>query len=320
MSVATRTLINVKIFVDDISATMAVYDAIEVYRSVNSSGPWEPVAAVPGAAASIVAHDRSEPFLLHGKTLELKFNGTTTVTVSFSGPDPYPLSTVVSDVNAAIGTLGVASGTDDGHLRIDTAAIGNDASIEVTGGDYANVGFQYMDTALGVDNPVSLVAGQQDYVCVDNNGDPEYWYRTRFINTSTLKASEYSAPFRANAVPKLPATDLITGTCHLVDLRGNGLPGQVITIYNLMEPSSRSGYGILGMDLTIVTDKDGYAHISLVRGSLIEAAFVGTPVRRRIRVPTDPSLTEFDLLDPKLAEDEFGIQVPDIRLAERRYP
>jgi hypothetical protein len=130
--------------------------------------------------------------------------------------------------------------------------------------------------------------------------------------------SPYSPPFPASPVRKLPSTDLITGTCHLVDLKGNALPNQQIHIFNLFEPSIRSTYAVFGMDEYFKTDADGYAEISLVRGSLVEVAWVGTPVRRRVRVPVTGS--EFDLLDASLADDNFGIHQPAIRLLERRSP
>lgn len=320
MSVVTKTLIKVKIFVDDIDAIIADFDQIEVWRSVASSGPWEPVAVNGGpTSASVIGDDRQEPFQLNGRTLEVEFNGITKRTASFTGADPYSGASAVADIDAAITSLGSSSVTD-GSLKITTTSTGNGASVQVTGGDYTNAGYQLDDCGLGYDAPVDLVPGQQAYVCEDHNGHASYWYRTRYRNSVSAEVSEYSVPFPATSVQKLDPASLITGTCHLVDLRGNALVGQMLTIHNLLEPSISGGYGILGGDLYLTTDSEGYCSTTLVRGSLVEVAFSNTPVRRRIRVPTDPTLEEFDFLDGDLAEDEFGIQVPNIRLAERRSP
>lgn len=315
----TSTNIPIRIFVDDIAAIFALYDEIRVWRSTGDQfGPWTLIAGAP-SVASILGDDRTEPFSLNGKTLDLRIHGVTVVPVAFSSsPDPYPAGIAASDIAAALGVLGGAS-VVNGQVLIQTALAGTDASIEIAGGTgYSYLGFQSYDYGIGSDSAIPLVSGQQDYDYIDHNGSTSYWYRTQFRNSLSGSVSDYSVPFPASKIQQLPSTDLITGTCHLVDQQGYALQNQEIHVFNLFEPSQRSGYTIFGMDEYVRTDARGYAEIKLVRGSLVEVAWVGTSVRRRIRVPTTGS--EFDLLDASLAEDNFGIHIPAIRLSERRFP
>lgn len=315
----TSTNIPIRIFVDDITGILALYDEIRIWRSTGDQfGPWSLIAGSAGVA-SILGDSRNDPFLLAGKTLELRLHGVTVVPVTFSSsPDPYPAAVAAVDIDTALGVLGTAS-VVSGQILIQTALTGTEASIEIAGGTgYSYLGFQSYDYGIGTDDAVVLVPGQQDYDYIDHNGDTDYWYRTQFRNSVSGSVSEFSVPFPANKIQQLPSTELITGTCRLVDLKGFALQNQEIHVYNLFEPSQRSGYTIFGMDEYLKTDTRGEAEISLVRGSLVEVAWVGTSVRRRIRVPTTGA--SFDLLDASLAEDNFGIHIPAIRLSERRSP
>lgn len=72
------------------------------------------------------------------------------------------------------------------------------------------------------------------------------------------------------------------------------------------------------MTREVRTDDDGYAELKLVRGSLVEVMFENTSIRRRLRVPTAGA--EFDFLDFTLADDEFGIAVPVLKIAAPHSP
>ena len=314
----TNTDLTVRMFVDDIATVIATYNRIQVFRSTgNELGPWTEITAAAATTAAITG-DRAEPFKLNGLTLQVQIAGLTTYTCTFAGADPYSVAQAVIDLNVVLGAAATASSVA-GALKITTADTGTDASVEIVGGTaYANLGFQLNQYDIGEDARVTLVAGTQDYTLIDHNGSRDYWYRTRYYHTGTGDVSEYSSAFPGATVLKLPSTDVITGTVHLVDLQGNAQINQRCTVYNLFEPSIRSSYGIFGMETDFYTDEDGFGSVVLVRGSLIEVAFEHTSVRRRIRVPTTGS--EFDILDATLAPDEFGIQYQNIVYAERRSP
>lgn len=314
----TGTVINLHLFVNDIAAVIASYDEMQVYRSeVGPDGPWTQIAGT-ASVAQVLGDNTSEPFLINGKTLLLKFNNLTTFTTTFVSVDPADAAAVAAEIDAVVTGTGTAIASG-GRVLVSSVLMGTQASVEVTGGTgYANLGFQLADFGLGTTDAITLVAGTQDYSFSDYNGSADYWYRTRYYNSGSGAASEFSVPMPATAVRRLPSTDLITGTCSLIDLRGNALANQDVVVVNLWEPSIHSGYGVFGCEERVTTDADGYAEVTVIKGSLIDVFFPGTSVRRRIRVPDTGS--SFDLLGSGLAEDEFGIQVPVLRVAERRFP
>jgi len=293
-----------------------------VYRSIGTvDGPWEAIAS--GAATTAVLQTtKLEPYALNGTTLILTINGLSTrVTTTFAGPDPYTAAAAAADIAAALAGLGTAT-DNGGYVRVVTTDTGTDASIEVYGGTgYPYLGFQSTDYSIGTDAAIALAGGTQDYEYKDYNGSSSYYYRYRFYNSGTGDASLYSVPFQVSTPWTLASSDLITGTCKLVDLRGRADQYRRIQFRNL-EPtqvtSSGTTYNIFGTDQETTTDADGYAEMSLIKGALVEVAFIGTDVRRRIRVPSSGS--EFDLLDSTLSDDEFGIQEPTLRIMARRSP
>ena len=314
----TNTDLTIRMFVADIATIIASYNRIQVFRSAgNELGPWEEITAAAATAATILGTD-SDPFALNGKSLQLRIAGLTTYTVNFAGADPYTAAQAVIDINTAIGAAGTAT-DESGFVRVTTTDTGTDASVEVVGGTgYADLGFQLNQFDIGEDVRITLVGGTQDYTEVDPNGSRDYWYRTRYYHAGTAAASEYSVAFPGATVLKLPTTDIIVGTARLVDLEGNALPNQRISVYNLFEPSIRSGYGVFGMEEDFYTDEDGYAEHVFVRGSLVEVTFENTSVNRRIRVPTSGS--SFDILDTGLTQDVFSISIPVYNWAARGSP
>lgn len=314
----TGTPLTLRLYVHDIAGILTLYNEMQVFRSESSAlGPWS-AAASSAAVASILGDETTEPFKLNGTTLELKVNLVNLVSCAFVGADPYNLAATIVNVNAALGILGSASGAG-GSLRISTALTGTAASIEINGGDaFPFLGFQASDSGVGVDAGILLVAGVQEYIYTDNNGSSNYWYRTRYHNSATGQASEYSAAFPAVPVRKLPIASLITGYCDLVGLMGEASVGKRVHIYNPYQLLVSGGYVIVGRSEVSVADKDGHVEFTLVRSSKVDVSIEGTPIRRRIEVPTIGA--SFDLFDPTLAEDEFGIQEPVINYAERTFP
>lgn len=309
--------LTLRLYVHDIAGVLTLYNRLQVFRSESGPlGPWSATAS-SAAAASILGDETTAPFKLNGTALELKIDLVDLVSCAFAGVDPYNLVDTVTDVNAALGVLGSAVG-DNGSLRISTASTGTAASIEINGGDaFPFLGFQASDSGVGVDAAILLVAGVQEYIYTDNNGSSEYWYRTRYHNSVTGQSSEYNAPFPAKPVRNLPIANLITGYCDLVGLKGEALVGKRVHVYNLFQ-SVVLGYVIAGTAETAEADKDGHVEFTLIRGSRIDVTVEGTSIRRRVVVPTTGA--SFDLFDPALADDEFGIQKPVINYAERTFP
>ena len=107
---------------------------------------------------------------------------------------------------------------------------------------------------------------------------------------------------------------------NLADLLGEPIVGASILITNHHVPSSKTGAStkkaiVLGPPIRIVTDGDGHAEISLLRGIDVTVAFEGSGVRRDLTVPSQAS---FDLTDELSQNDPFDIVVPKIAAAVRR--
>lgn len=315
----TGTQIPLSFFVGDIIEVVSQYNRLQVRRSTgNQDGPWEVIAGTSATSATMLGSNKGQPYALAGKTLILRFNSLTTIPITFAGLDPYTAAGAAAEISVALGVTGTAV-DDGGYVRITSAATGTASSVEIYGGDaYANLGFQVDSFGLGTDAHLTLVGGTTDYSYTDDNGSHSYWYSSRYYNSDTGLATDWFSPFPANYVQKISSAALIAATCKLVDLKGNALVGQRIIISNVFEPSKYSSYGVFGLTETLSTNSEGEATIRLIRGSLVEVAFESTGVVRRIRVPTTG--TSFDLLDGSLADDQFGIHVPVVRIAERRSP
>ena len=80
------------------------------------------------------------------------------------------------------------------------------------------------------------------------------------------------------------------------------------------------GKALAGGDQIKLTDNSGLVEFTLIRGTKVSVAIIGTDVVREITVPTTTTIKTFNLLDPDIStgDDIFKVQVPDIIVAERR--
>lgn len=312
--------IKIKIYVSELANVMTLYDKISVQRSTTAppSTTEDDLTANSSAPATLVG-SLEGPYLLNGKTLTFKVNGTQ-VSVTFTYADPVAITQVVDAVNAALAAAGLGATADayGGKLRIRTTSNGTQFTLEIISGSAVTVlGFTAGQKAHGLAAHITLVVGTTQYEFDDGSGLASYYYRSRFFNTANGTYSAWSDWIQGTTGAAIPSADLIIGKVKLADLDGKALPNRVITIGNAMEPSKADGYGIFGAAITLETDGTGQAETTLVKGSLVDVIFNGTSIVRRIRVPS--SGTEFDLLDDSLVVgDEFEIQVPDIPYAPRR--
>jgi hypothetical protein len=261
-----------------------------------------------------------EPHEVNGRTLLIRVNGVTEVSVTFTTPDPASTADIASEINGA--TALVVASDEDGVLRLTTAITGSNASIEILDGD-ANpfLGWEEQDGAIGLDSDTVLVAGTHQYFYTDQNSDRDYWYRVEFINSSTLDSSGLGVPVPANLADQVPRSQTIVGSIRLADLGGYPVPNRKITFFNVGVPNALevdgepTRWGVARQYGQIQTDRNGYAEFRFLRGTTIDMNIEGG-FTRRITVPS--SGDAFDLLDPSLVEtDEYGIQEPDIPFAIR---
>lgn len=312
--------IKIKIYVSELTNVMSLYDKIWVQRSTTAPpSTSDEDISTPSSQPARLTGVVEGPYLLNGKTLTFKVNGTQ-MSVTFTYADPVAITQVVDAVNAAIVAAGLRAVAADssGALRISTQDNGTQFTLEMISGSAVTVlGFTNGQKANGTAAHIPLVVGTTQYEFDDGSGLASYYYRSRFYNSSNGTYSAWSDWIQGTTGAAVDAAQLIIAKVKLAALDGTALAGRKIAIANTFEPNKADGYGIFGSTIILETDGAGQAETTLVKGSLIDVIFSGTSIARRIRVPASGS--EFDLLDDSLVVgDEFQIQVPDIPYAPRR--
>ncbi len=299
------------------------FDVLEVRRSRETAGgPYEPLTAagaqsayLPGPIAPPATPQAGPLANVSGKQL-LLLVGTEALVVTASGSNPLSYGQVATQIGTQ--TLGkVLAYVTGPFLVIASQMVGGSARLEVTGGDLASlIGPVIGAPAFGREPYMPLVAGQVDYNFIDHQGDPSFWYKWRLRNTLLDEVSSFSAPFQPSR-PRI--TDTIVGFVDLTDMDGSALEGREVRLYSRFNGQLSNRRVVAGYSKNALTDKTGHVEFTLIRGLPITAAVAGTSLARDLIVPTDPTITRFNLLDPALGtNDVFKVQVPSIPFATRR--
>lgn len=315
----TNQPIQLSYFVADIAVALATYSRLRWHRSQTGQyGLYSPVtAALPQAA--VVDGSAVEPHQINGKTLNFRVNGTTTVSVVFSDPDP--VSTAQAVVAIGMATPLVVASDVGGLLRLTSVLTGSIGSIEILEGD-ANpyLGFETGSGATGKDADTILLPGVHEYLYTDQSSDRDYWYRTEFYHHATARSSGLGVPFPALKAQSVAIAKTVACHIRLSDMTGFPLVGRCITLFNPFLPNTvvdqSVRWGIFRHYAQMMTDSNGYAEIRLLRGMTLDISIGGTGFVRRIQIPATGDAV--DLLDPVLVTtDEFGIQEPSVDFAIR---
>lgn len=327
----TQQALQVDIFVED-ADWLGQFDSLEVWRSRSlEAGPYEALLGdtwtpahlpldVLGAAPSPAQTGPSLPLV--GKTLLLRVNKETDIAYVFTGTDPLTLAQAASQIQA--GSVGLLfSYVLSARLIIETSLPGSGAVIEVTGGTAAPLlhlpTVDPSNVAYGKDARIPLVSGVSSYLFTDMNGSSTYFYKTRFYNANTQSYSAFGLPFTGGAPAAIGAENLVRGLIDIVDLHGVAMANQTVLLYSRSNGVQVGGVVLAGGGARIKTDTAGRAEFLLVRGSEVTIALAGTNIVRDITVPTDPTVTSFNLLDPAYGQDDlFKVQVPNVDYAVRR--
>lgn len=318
MAVITNQLLPLYELVISPATVLSDFTHIRWFRSITGpDGPYEAMTAAAAAPASITG-TALEPHALAGKTLSLLVDGLVTVDITFGGSDPYSTADAVSDILMQAG--GSVTATDvDGRLQLESDSVGTGASIKILESEGAlGLGFTIGDIALGVSADVAIGFANQ-YFFTDQNGSRSYWYRTQFVNNSTITSAPAAPPFPGTEVPVLAYSLTIPAYVQLVDLSGRPIEGRRIVIANVFLPNAIGDATIFRHSAEFITDENGRGEIRLVRGSVVDVHVEGTSYTRRITLPGVQDLADMvHLFDPSLStDDEFGIQEPYIDFAIR---
>ena len=312
--------IKLKIYVAELTNVMSLYDSIQVQRSVTAPPATTPVDLTKNTAQpAVLVGTKEGPYLINGKTFDLRVNGTL-VSITFVSPSPVALPDVLSEFNGAftLASIPAVALSNDGKLQLETNGKGTQYTLEIISGSALfDLGFTVAEKDNGEASHPVLVSGTTNYEFDDGSGQASYYYRTRFYNTNDGTFSGWSDWVQGLTGSAVSAADLIVGKVKLAHLNGSALANKRVTIVNVFHPYQASGYGIFGKSVNLETDGAGMAETTLVKGSLVDVIFNGTSIIRRIQVPTTG--TEFDLLDSSLViGDELEIMVPDLPYAPRR--
>lgn len=319
MPIVTNEPLQLSYFVADIAGAILEYNRLRWHRSRSGAdGTYEAATAAVAASATILGTMQS-PHQLNGKTFSFRVGGTTVVNVTFADPDPVTTAQVLVAIAGATATV---TATDDGGaLRLTTVATGSNSSIEILDGD-ANpfLGFVEGDGAVGLDADTTLVGGTHEYFYTDNNSSEDFWYKVEFLHTVSGDTTGLGVAFPADQPRRIAKSQTIVGYVRLADMGGLPIECRRITFANAFLPNTvvdqSLRWGIFRHYAEISTDRNGYAEYRFLRGMLVDMVVEGTNFVRRIQIPSTGDTV--DLMDPALvAEDEFGIQEPNINYAVR---
>jgi hypothetical protein len=318
MATVTAIPLTMDYFIADLTTFLVTYNRLRWYRSRGGeNGAYEAATAATAQVATL--RGDVEPHNIEGKTLLLKVNGTTEVSVTFVSTNPVTTAEAAAEIELASGLINAVD--DDGELVITTAATGSGASIEVLESDAAPyLGLVVGDAVIGLDADSTVTSASHQYFYTDQNSDAEFWYKVEFLHATTGDVSELSIPFVATRAQGVPKSETVPCYVRLTDMTGYPLVGQTVSLHNAFIPNSvTSGnktWKIFRDAIKLTTDDDGYAETRLLRGLVVDVNIGGTGVIRRIQIPTTG--TSVDLLDASLSvEDEFGIAEPNIDFAVR---
>lgn len=258
-----------------------------------------------------------------GKTLQLLINETLLLSYTFTGTDPLTRADCAAQVTAALPLYVTAHVDSSSRFVLDTQQSGSLASLRVLSTDAAAfLGLPTADPdnlAFGLDTRLPLQPGISSYLFKDPFGKTSYFYKTRLYNLSTQEVSAFSNPVSGAVRTAVDPSQVVIGYLRLMGTEGKAVKDREVLLYNSYTSSQIGDYTIVNEGQKRLTDSSGYVEYSLVRGTTVDVIVVGTALSRRVLVPSDLSVTKFNMLDPAYGNDDaFAVQRVDFKYAERR--
>lgn len=310
-----------------------VFNRIEVWRSVSSpSGPFEALTADNWKPAVIPNDAGEEPtspvtgrtVVLAGTQLLIRVDDADDLVIIFSNPLPVTYAQAAADITAQSAGRFRAYVDGEGRVVIYGMRPGTGAVLEITGGDAAPLlGLPTLspeNIAFGRDAHIGLISKQQQYVFTDLRGSKKFFYRTRFINTTTRAVSEFSTSFSVGQALGISPSNVVCGYIELVGTDGRPLANQLVQVYAPTQTSLVEGKLVTGPRQALLTDINGHVEFTLVRGVKYTVSVTGTDLVREVVAPTDPAVKIFSLFEKTVGvqDDLFTVDRPALIYAERR--
>lgn len=303
---------------------------LEVWRSASGEGgPYELLTADGWAPARlpVTGGDASAAtggyVNIVGQTLTLLINETLSLSYVFTGTNPITRADCAAQINAAMPLYVSAHVDESGVFVLETVQAGAVASLRVVNTDAAaTLGLPTQDPdnlQFGQDARIPFQTGVSHYTFRDPFGKTSYFYKTRMYNASTQEASTYSMALSGAVRTAVDPAQVVIGYVKLMGLDGRSMKDREVLLYNSYTSSQIDDYTIVNEGQRKLSDSDGYVEYALVRGTTVDVVIVGTALSRRVTVPSSPSVTKFNLLDPAYGNDDaFAVQRVDFNYAERR--
>ena len=310
--------IRLRISVNDIATVLASYNVMKVKKSTTGqNGTYFDITSLTATPATLLA-SLQQSYNIAGKTLKLTRDSHGEVDILFPGIDLYSADQAAHVINDAVGVV-IAANDGHGYLKLTSTATGT-ASKLLIGDGSANAAFGWADDTrnVGKEAYVVLHAGVSLYEFVDDDGEPGYYYKVAYHNTTNGLSSQDSPPFLGAAATMVGADKLAVAVINLVDGAGIAVPEQEVTFYPVHEPLQVDGFQVAlsRKPLSVTTDNAGHAEVTLVRGLKVKVVFEGTGLIREIVVPNAAS---FDLLQLMgTAADPYSVKTLDLPAALRR--
>lgn len=312
------TSIQWPIYVPDAADLVSLgMDSIVWQRAISEDGTYIDLTAAAATAASLTG-TVAQTFNLSGETFIVTIKSVT-YTVTFTGTNPLTITDVVSQCNSVL--PGTPASDESGKLKLTTSSTGTAETLEIGDGTANSIlGFDEGDSSVGKATYTSLSGGQTVYSFTDESGDPDYWYRYRFIEDATDGYTDWHYPGQGYQASPVAVAKLCWGYVKLVDAGGVAYADIELLVVNV---ASADGVAVTGVDHNILgpriattTDDTGEAGVWLLRGSIVDISIEGTGLVRRVTIPDAATV---NLLDSSIADDDiFSVQTFDIPEAIRR--
>uniref|UniRef100_A0A7C3SNE5 Uncharacterized protein n=1 Tax=Dictyoglomus turgidum TaxID=513050 RepID=A0A7C3SNE5_9BACT len=304
----TNKQVTVLVFVPDSTG----YDKLCISKSID--GPYGVYFDLTsGSAGATLLSRRKENFSLSGKEFKIVVNG---ISYSFTFGSEQSASSVAGRINNEITT--VIATAESGYVRITTKDTGLGTTLEIQESSEAGVvlGFYEGDWDVGEMDKIALVSGQKLYSFTDPNGDSTFYYKYRLYNSTTGIYSDFSIPFTAMGYGAIDPANIIFGYTKIIDSSGNPVANRAIKV-DIKEVGKVDSaiFSRMTNPLWYYTDDAGEVNIPLIKGSQISIAIENTRLVREFTVPETGD--SFDLLDPSLVQDKFGVSYYHIVDSER---
>lgn len=298
------SIIEFTIHVDNPSQVTALFDRIQVWRSPTENGTFLSITSDDPTPA-ILDGSIAGGWAVNGQTLSIVLNNADPKNVIFSGVNPIPLIEVLAQINAAIPGFAKEVPTNTGKLRLQSPIAGTQSVIQVTGNAAATLGLSTNKVNGKAARPL-ISENTEDYNFRDYDGDNAFWYKTRYYSSVTLAVSDFSISRKGGTGTALSGSFLVVGKIALADSTGAPVVGRrvifVPTGPQVINDGSGNNYGVLpSVDrIVAVTDGNGRASVSLVKGQRLKVFLEGTTFQREFVVPT----SDFDILTVASAQPD----------------